>query len=143
MDLGGSAVFARKDAYLPRADGLGLGTDLDRSVAHGFSQVFWAMATEKITSHAGWPLFLPRNSQTLAREIYDEVHVLARAHDLEQYCPKKEKQTTPPSRTSADTDASSSAEKEQTQPPSPTSPVDANAPPFAPGRPRAFAGEMA
>ena len=48
------------------------------------------MATEKITSHTGWPLFLPRDSQKLAEDIYEELQKKLRAHDLDKYCSPKE-----------------------------------------------------
>jgi len=80
-----SAVAARGEVYQERADGLGISSDLDRTVGYGCQQIGSAMATEKITSYAGWPLFLPRDSEGLAKDVKKKLRVQLHEQGLEKY----------------------------------------------------------
>jgi hypothetical protein len=73
---------------------------VDRAAIVTIWQMTWTLATEKITSYKYWPLFLPRDLQTLTEKTIEELHERCRARGLAEYCPEKEQQTLPPSRTS-------------------------------------------
>ena len=104
-NLGGTALASRGDMDYDDLSGV------DRSIVYSVQEMAWALATERITSHATWPLFLPRDSQKLAEDIYEELQKKLRAHDLDKYCAvKKGKETTASSRASQETHASPATE---------------------------------
>ena len=99
-----------------------------------------AKAVEKITTYRYWPLFLP-DAQTIAIEVYHELDFMLRRVVVNEFSVAfrklsvqvddqelaefiSEKKARRRGGTPCD-------EETQTMPPSPTSPADANAPPFA------------
>jgi hypothetical protein len=98
-----------------------------------YSRLAFTKAVEYITNYRkccipgfGWPLFLPK-AQDVSRQV-TQFYELINGELNETKKNKKERQTFCCAR---GTGAPSSAEKKpQTTPPSPTSPADANAPPF-------------
>ena len=84
-----AAVMAKCEAK-GREFGVDPNSELDRYVGYANQQLVWAMANEKLTSLATWPLFLPSDSRGLAMEIVRDLQEKLHEMDLDRFCPNKE-----------------------------------------------------